>query len=215
MFKRLIFMSLILFSALCITIPVQAANTTTSDNILNTPQVVTDTTTGFINPQTAQKYTELSQLLQDDKQKQNLQQYLDATRPVIEKYQGYFDTATRFGIWTEENVPIIGHTISNLAISLVNHFYQQELKELAQSEIAQKFADFRAVGIDIDVRIFQQALEQYVLNKGVNLQMVSDLQHILNEKAEIHKFMQNILQQSGLHYDPVDEGDILKKMPQL
>ena len=215
MLKRLIYLSFVIFSALIIAAPVQAEKTSGDTDIFATPQVVSDTATGYINPKTAEKYNEILQLLKDDKHKQELQQYLEASRPIVEKYQGYFDTATRAGIWAEENVPIIGHTISNLTISLVNHFYQNELKEAAQTEVAQKFADLRGVGIDIDVRVFQQALEQYVLNKGVNLQMVSDLQQILNEKAEVHKFVQDIIQQSGAEFNQIDEGDILKKMPQF
>lgn len=211
MVKKIIFLSLIVFSVLGFNLSVQAADS----NLPNTPQIVSDTATGYVNSQTAQKYNEVLQLIQDDKHKQELQQYLEATRPVVEKYQGYFDTATRLGIWSEENIPIIGHTISNLAISLVNHFYQQELQELAQTEVAQKFAALRAAGIDVDVKAFQQALEQYVLTKGVSLEMVSDLQQILNEKAEVHKFVQDVIEKSGLQFDPIDEGDILKKMPQL
>lgn len=213
MLKKLVYFNFVLLCVLFIAIPVQAA--ANNDDIFTTPQVVSNTATGYINPKTAEKYNELLQLLKDDKHKQELQQYLDTTRPIVEKYQGYFDTATRAGIWAEENVPIIGHTLSNLTISLVNHFYQNELKEAAQTEVAQKFADLRGTGIDIDVRIFQQALEQYVLYKGVNLQMVSDLQQILNEKAEVHKFVQDIIEQSGVQFEQIDEGDILKKMPQF
>ena len=42
----------------------------------------------------------------------------------------------------EENIPIIGHLIGNVAISVTNYFYQQELQELATTEVAQNLLSF-------------------------------------------------------------------------
>lgn len=61
------------------------------------------------------------------------------------------------------NIPIIGHLIGNVAISVTNYFYQQELQELATTEVAQKFAELRQSGINIEIDIFQRALSNYVL----------------------------------------------------
>lgn len=40
------------------------------------------------------------------------------------------------------NIPIIGHLIGNVAISVTNYFYQQELQELATTEVAQNLLSF-------------------------------------------------------------------------
>ena len=132
-----------------------------------------------------------------------------------EQYQGYFDTASRFAIWSEENIPIIGHLLSNVAMSMVNHFYQEALQEAAQTDIAQKFAELRAYGINIDLNIFQQAIADYLLKQGVDLSLVLDLQQLFNQKAQVHDFMQSIINSTGLEYIPIDEGDILPKLPEL
>ena len=158
---------------------------------------------------------EIMQMLQNEQQQQQLREYLTATRPIIEQYQGYFDTASRFAIWSEEDIPIIGHLLSNVAMSMVNHFYQEALQEAAQTDIAQKFAELRSYGINIDLNIFQQAIADYLLKQGVDLSLVLDLQQLFNQKAQVHDFMQSIINSTGLEYIPIDEGDILPKLPEL
>lgn len=168
-----------------------------------------------IDTEKVQLYTEIMQMLQNEQQKQELQDYLMATRPIIEEYQNYFDTASRFAIWSEENIPIIGHLLSNVAMSIVNHFYQEALQEVAQTDITQKFAELRAYGINIDLNIFQQAIADYLLKQGVDLSLVLNLQQLFNQKAQVHDFMQSIIKSSGLEYLPIDEGDILPKLPEI
>ncbi|SNU96856.1 Uncharacterised protein [Megamonas hypermegale] len=158
---------------------------------------------------------EIMQMLQNEQQKKELQDYLIATRPIIEQYQEYFNTASRFAIWSEENIPIIGHLLSNVTMSIVNHFYQNALQEVAQTEVAQKFAELRSYGINIDLNIFQQAIADYLLKQGVDLSLVLDLQQLLNQKSEVHDFMQSIIKSSGAEFMPIDEGDILPKMPDI
>ena len=196
----------LLICCLCLVpTPAKAAPTDTSNLAIST-------ITGFLNPENAAIRDDLLELLKDSQHRQELIDYIEATRPVIEKYKGYFDTASNVAIWSEENIPIIGHLIGNVAISVTNYFYQQELQELATTEVAQKFAELRQSGINIEIDIFQRALSNYVLNDGIDLSLIMNLQEIINERLEVHNFLKSIIESSDLEYNIIDDGNIIPKL---
>lgn len=203
--KKLSLLVLLICCLCLVPTPAKAAPTDTSNLTIST-------ITGFLNPENAAIRDDLLELLKDSQHRQELIDYIEATRPVIEKYKGYFDTASNVAIWSEENIPIIGHLIGNVAISVTNYFYQQELQELATTEVAQKFAELRQSGINIEIDIFQRALSNYVLNDGIDLSLIMNLQEIINERLEVHNFLKSIIESSDLEYNIIDDGNIIPKL---
>lgn len=203
--KKLSLLVLLICCLCLVPTPAKAAPTDTSNLAIST-------ITGFLNPENAAIRDDLLELLKDSQHRQELIDYIEATRPVIEKYKGYFDTASNVAIWSEENIPIIGHLIGNVAISVTNYFYQQELQELATTEGAQKFAELRQSGINIEIDIFQRALSNYVLNDGIDLSLIMNLQEIINERLEVHNFLKSIIESSDLEYNIIDDGNIIPKL---
>ena len=203
--KKLSLLVLLICCLCLVPTPAKAAPTDTSNLAIST-------ITGFLNPENAAIRDDLLELLKDSQHRQELIDYIEATRPVIEKYKGYFDTASNVAIWSEENIPIIGHLIGNVAISVTNYFYQQELQELATTEVAQKFAELRQSGINIEIDIFQRALSNYVLNDGIDLSLIMNLQEIINERLEVHNFLNSIIESSDLEYNIIDDGNIIPKL---
>lgn len=203
--KKLSLLVLLICCLCLVPTPAKAAPTDTSNLAIST-------ITGFLNPENAAIRDDLLELLEDSQHRQELIDYIEATRPVIEKYKGYFDTASNVAIWSEENIPIIGHLIGNVAISVTNYFYQQELQELATTEVAQKFAELRQSGINIEIDIFQRALSNYVLNDGIDLSLIMNLQEIINERLEVHNFLKSIIESSDLEYNIIDDGNIIPKL---
>ena len=203
--KKLSLLVLLICCLCLVPTPAKAAPTDTSNLAIST-------ITGFLNPENAAIRDDLRELLKDSQHRQELIDYIEATRPVIEKYKGYFDTASNVAIWSEENIPIIGHLIGNVAISVTNYFYQQELQELATTEVAQKFAELRQSGINIEIDIFQRALSNYVLNDGIDLSLIMNLQEIINERLEVHNFLKSIIESSDLEYNIIDDGNIIPKL---
>lgn len=203
--KKLSLLVLLICCLCLVPTPAKAAPTDTSNLAIST-------ITGFLNPENDAIRDDLLELLKDSQHRQELIDYIEATRPVIEKYKGYFDTASNVAIWSEENIPIIGHLIGNVAISVTNYFYQQELQELATTEVAQKFAELRQSGINIEIDIFQRALSNYVLNDGIDLSLIMNLQEIINERLEVHNFLKSIIESSDLEYNIIDDGNIIPKL---
>ena len=203
--KKLSLLVLLICCLCLVPTPAKAAPTDPSNLAIST-------ITGFLNPENAAIRDDLLELLKDSQHRQELIDYIEATRPVIEKYKGYFDTASNVAIWSEENIPIIGHLIGNVAISVTNYFYQQELQELATTEVAQKFAELRQSGINIEIDIFQRALSNYVLNDGIDLSLIMNLQEIINERLEVHNFLKSIIESSDLEYNIIDDGNIIPKL---
>lgn len=203
--KKLSLLVLLICCLCLVPTPAKAAPTDTSNLAIST---ITD----FLNPENAAIRDDLLELLKDSQHRQELIDYIEATRPVIEKYKGYFDTTSNVAIWSEENIPIIGHLIGNVAISVTNYFYQQELQELATTEVAQKFAELRQSGINIEIDIFQRALSNYVLNDGIDLSLIMNLQEIINERLEVHNFLKSIIESSDLEYNIIDDGNIIPKL---
>ena len=203
--KKLSLLVLLICCLCLVPTPAKAAPTDTSNLAIST-------ITGFLNPENAAIRDDLLELLKDSQHRQELIDYIEATRPVIEKYKGYFDTASNVAIWSEENIPIIGHLIGNVAIIVTNYFYQQELQELATTEVAQKFAELRQSGINIEIDIFQRALSNYVLNDGIDLSLIMNLQEIINERLEVHNFLKSIIESSDLEYNIIDDGNIIPKL---
>lgn len=203
--KKLSLLVLLICCLCLVPTPAKAAPTDTSNLAIST-------ITGFLNPENAAIRDDLLELLKDSQHRQELIDYIEATRPVIEKYKGYFDTASNVAIWSEENIPIIGHLIGNVAISVTNYFCQQELQELATTEVAQKFAELRQSGINIEIDIFQRALSNYVLNDGIDLSLIMNLQEIINERLEVHNFLKSIIESSDLEYNIIDDGNIIPKL---
>lgn len=203
--KKLSLLVLLICCLCLVPTPAKAAPTDTSNLAIST-------ITGFLNPENAAIRDDLLELLKDSQHRQELIDYIEATRPVIEKYKGYFDTASNVAIWSEENIPIIGHLIGNVAISVTNYFYQQELQELATTEVAQKFAELRQSGINIEIDIFQRVLSNYVLNDGIDLSLIMNLQEIINERLEVHNFLKSIIESSDLEYNIIDDGNIIPKL---
>lgn len=203
--KKLSLLVLLICCLCLVPTPAKAAPTDTSNLAIST-------ITGFLNPENAAIRDDLLELLKDSQHRQELIDYIEATRPVIEKYKGYFDTASNVAIWSEENIPIIGHLIGNVAISVTNYFYQQELQELATTEVAQKFAELRQSAINIEIDIFQRALSNYVLNDGIDLSLIMNLQEIINERLEVHNFLKSIIESSDLEYNIIDDGNIIPKL---
>ncbi len=203
--KKLSLLVLLICCLCLVPTPAKAAPTDTSNLAISS-------ITGFLNPENAAIRDDLLELLKDSQHRQELIDYIEATRPVIEKYKGYFDTASNVAIWSEENIPIIGHLIGNVAISVTNYFYQQELQELATTEVAQKFAELRQSGINIEIDIFQRALSNYVLNDGIDLSLIMNLQEIINERLEVHNFLKSIIESSDLEYNIIDDGNIIPKL---
>lgn len=203
--KKLSLLVLLICCLCLVPTPAKAAPTDTSNLAIST-------ITGFLNLENAAIRDDLLELLKDSQHRQELIDYIEATRPVIEKYKGYFDTASNVAIWSEENIPIIGHLIGNVAISVTNYFYQQELQELATTEVAQKFAELRQSGINIEIDIFQRALSNYVLNDGIDLSLIMNLQEIINERLEVHNFLKSIIESSDLEYNIIDDGNIIPKL---
>lgn len=206
--KKLSLLVLLICCLCLVPTPAKAAPTDTS----NLAILAISTITGFLNPENAAIRDDLLELLKDSQHRQELIDYIEATRPVIEKYKGYFDTASNVAIWSEESIPIIGHLIGNVAISVTNYFYQQELQELATTEVAQKFAELRQSGINIEIDIFQRALSNYVLNNGIDLSLIMNLQEIINERLEVHNFLKSIIESSDLEYNIIDDGNIIPKL---
>ena len=196
--KKLSLLVLLICCLCLVPTPAKAAPTDTSNLAIST-------ITGFLNPENAAIRDDLLELLKDSQHRQELIDY-------IEKYKGYFDTASNVAIWSEENIPIIGHLIGNVAISVTNYFYQQELQELATTEVAQKFAELRQSGINIEIDIFQRALSNYVLNDGIDLSLIMNLQEIINERLEVHNFLKSIIESSDLEYNIIDDGNIIPKL---
>lgn len=203
--KKLSLLVLLICCLCLVPTPAKAAPTDTSNLAIST-------ITGFLNPENAAIRDDLLELLKDSQHRQELIDYIEATRPVIEKYKGYFDIASNVAIWSEENIPIIGHLIGNVTISVTNYFYQQELQELATTEVAQKFAELRQSGINIEIDIFQRALSNYVLNDGIDLSLIMNLQEIINERLEVHNFLKSIIESSDLEYNIIDDGNIIPKL---
>lgn len=203
--KKLSLLVLLICCLCLVPTPAKAAPTDTSNLAIST-------ISGFLNPENAAIRDDLLELLKDSQHRQELIDYIEATRPVIEKYKGYFDTASNVAIWSEESIPIIGHLIGNVAISVTNYFYQQELQELATTEVAQKFAELRQSGINIEIDIFQRALSNYVLNNGIDLSLIMNLQEIINERLEVHNFLRSIIESSDLEYNIIDDGNIIPKL---
>lgn len=203
--KKLSLLVLLICCLCLVPTPAKAAPTDTSNLAIST-------ITGFLNPENAAIRDDLLELLKDSQHRQELIDYIEATRPIIEKYKGYFDTVSNVAIWSEENIPIIGHLIGNVAISVTNYFYQQELQELATTEVAQKFAELRQSGINIEIDIFQRALSNYVLNDGIDLSLIMNLQEIINERLEVHNFLKSIIESSDLEYNIIDDGNIIPKL---
>ena len=203
--KKLSLLVLLICCLCLVPTPAKAAPTDTSNLAIST-------ITGFLNPENAAIRDDLLELLKDSQHRQELIDYIEATRPVIEKYKGYFDTASNVAIWSEENIPIIGHLIGNVAISVTNYFYQQELQELATTEVAQKFAELRQSKKNNKIDIFQRALSNYVLNDGIDLSLIMNLQEIINERLEVHNFLKSIIESSDLEYNIIDDGNIIPKL---
>ena len=178
----------------------------------DTGNIIISTATGFINPENAAIRDDLLDLLKDSGHRQELVDYLESTRPVIEKYKNYFETASNFALWSEENIPVLGHLVGSVAMSVTNYFYQQELEELATTEVAQKFAQLRKSGIDMEIDIFQRAVSDYLLNQGVDLSLIMNLQQLINERAEVHDFLKNIIESTDFEYKPLDDGNIIPKL---
>ena len=184
-------------------------------DITNAADTVQNTAAQFINPQNAALRDELMNLLQNDANKQELAQYIEATRPVIDKYQGYFDHAVSASMWCENNIPVIGQLLGAVIISAVNHFYEQELQELAQSDIAKKFAQLRAANLDKDVVIFQKAIDYYAENKKIDLQFAQNFQQDLNEKLEAARLLKNVIDGAGIQFDIKDIGTLIPKLDSI
>ncbi len=181
-------------------------------DITDAANTVQNTAAQFINPQNAALRDELMNLLQNDANKQELAQYIEATRPVIDKYQGYFDHAVNASMWCENNIPVIGQLLGAVIISAVNHFYEQELQELAQSDIAKKFAQLRAANLDKDVDIFQKAIDYYAENKKIDLQFAQNFQQDLNEKLEAARLLKSVIDGAGIQFDIKDIGTLIPKL---
>lgn len=177
----------------------------------NTPDI-TAGTMHFINPDNAALKNELMEMLKDDTNKQQLQNYINETRPVIEKYKGRFESAFNASLWTEENIPVMGHLLSNVIMSITNYFYQNELEEMATTDVAKKFAQLRSSSIHTDLNIFQQAITQYVINKGVNFSLMVNLQELINEKSESVDFLRSVIDGAGLKFEPIDTGTVIPKL---
>ena len=86
------------------------------------------------------------------------------------------------------------------------------MQELATTEVAQKFAELRQSGINIEIDIFQRALSNYVLNDGIDLSLIMNLQEIINERLEVHNFLKSIVESSDLEYNIIDDGNIIPKL---
>ena len=164
--KKLSLLVLLICCLCLVPTPAKAAPTDTSNLAIST-------ITGFLNPENAAIRDDLLELLKDSQHRQELIDYIEATRPVIEKYKGYFDTASNVAIWSEENIPIIGH---------------------------------------FEIDIFQRALSNYVLNDGIDLSLIMNLQEIINERLEVHNFLKSIIESSDLEYNIIDDGNIIPKL---
>ncbi len=212
-----IFAAIFLFiSLLCMTTPnANAEQNNTSSSASAVPDVeniVGNTATGYINEQNAALHDELRQMLQDETNKAQLQEYINATRPVVDKYQGYFNTALDYSLAAERHIPVIGHLIGSLIITTTNYFYEKELTELAQSDVAQKFAQLRNANLDLDVNLFQKAITYYIDNKQIDLKLIEALQHEANEKLENARFIQDIVTTSGIEFQIKDIGTVIPKL---
>ena len=178
----------------------------------DTGNLAISTATGLLKPDNAQLRDDLIELLKDSHHRQELADYLEATRPVITRYQGYFETASNVALWSEEHIPFIGHLIGTVAISVTNHFFQKELQDLATTEVAQKFAMIRASGINVEIDMFQRGLSNYILNNGFDFSLLMNLQNLINEKYELHDFIRTIIKSSTNDYKPVDDANIIPKL---
>ena len=90
--KKLSLLVLLICCLCLVPTPAKAAPTDTSNLAIST-------ITGFLNPENAAIRDDLLELLKDSQHRQELIDYIEATRPVIEKYKGYFDTASNVAIW--------------------------------------------------------------------------------------------------------------------
>ncbi len=93
---------------------------------------------------------DIIKMIADDTVKQQLNNYIVKTRPVIEEYREKIQTATTASIWFEQHIPLVGGVISSIIMTATYHFYESDLKELATDDVSKRFCELRNAGIDVN-----------------------------------------------------------------
>lgn len=150
----------------------------------------------------------------DASHKQELAQYLEATRPEIEARQQSVKKYMTGMVWAQQHLPIMGGWISDGISAFYVWRYESALEDKANSDFLKRFVKLREHSIDANQSIMEIATEMVAENNKGDLSNDESLAKVTHIKQLVSRYgsaaaaMNEVYQAAGIEAQPIDDGNI-------
>lgn len=186
-----------------------------SADISDITDIATNAVSTVVSEDNEQVKNNIIIMLENDVHKQELQNYIIDTRPIIEKYQYRLEIAVYVAYFSEKYIPFIGGVISSTVIEGIYYFYKSDLEDAAKTSIAEKFSTLRNNSIDLSKDLLIRTLSYGIENEDEpSKQSDMDISTVINvgikyqQKQVLMDYMRDIMEKSNMDCNTIDTGCI-------
>lgn len=200
--------SLIMFiSILNLYVPLAQAD------VSDVTDIATNAVSNAMSTDNEELKNDILDMLKNETHKQELEKYIIETRPIIESYQLKIELAENLAYVSEKYIPLIGGIISSTIMEGVFYFYEDDLSNMAKSDIAKKFNELRNNSIDYTKDLIARAIsyeieiqEDKSKINNMDISTTINLGIKFQQKTNAISYMEEIIRASGINYDIIDTG---------
>lgn len=207
------------FTCFILCIGILFANVSTTHAVISeTADLAISAAAGLMQTDDKKLEQEIIKGLQDPSEVENLRNYVEKTRPVIQDKTKFFNGTLQSALFFVSRVPIVGGLVKDAALSAYITMYENNLKEQANSDVIKKFVELREHNIDAGQGLFEVEFDfrfaQY--DKDTSTAVVATDFTLLAAKGKQQSdrykssaaSIATVLEAAGIAMQPEDIGDI-------
>ena len=194
--------------------PAEAVISETADLAINAAQ-------GLMQTDDEKLEREIINGLQNPAEQENLQNYIEKTRPIIQKKTKFFQGTITTALYFMDKIPLVGGMAKSATLTAYMTMYERDLEKLADSDVTKKFAELREHNIDAGQGLFEVYFDfmykQY--DKDASKTVVAADATLLAAKGKQQSdrykssaaAIARVLESAGIEMLPEDVGDICSR----
>lgn len=154
------------------------------------------------------------QIGNDASHKQELSQYLEATRPELEARQQSAKKYMTGMVWSQQHIPLIGGLVSDGISSFFVWRYESALEDKADSDFLKNFVKLREHSIDANKGVMEIAAEMVAasnagdLSQGDVTAKMAHIQQLTSHYGSAVAAMNEVFTAADIQAKPIDDGNI-------
>lgn len=210
------------FICLSLCIGILFANVSTTHAVISeTADLAISAAQGLMQTDDTKLEEEIIKGLQNPAEVENLRNYVEKTRPIIQDKTKFFNGTLTTALVFTSKIPLVGGAAKSAILNAYVMKYESDLEKYADSDVTKKFAELREHNIDAGQGLFElffdMMFQEYdkdaskvVVATDFTLLMAKGKQQSDRYKSSAAAIA-TVLERAGIAMQPEDVGDICSR----